>query len=130
MSSTSALSCTSLYCLALYCVVLYGSAEPCLILRPFLRLQARLQQALMQWQHPSAPLPPAMLAAAQPGSSTAAAPAAAAAGDRSKGNPAALLLRERAQQWREALRGAYVALRHGHCPVIYVCGQVGVVRHD
>jgi hypothetical protein len=70
-----------------------------------------------------------MLAAAQPSSSTAAAPAAAAV-DRSKGNPAALLLRERAQQWREALRGAYVALRHGHCPVVYVCGQVGVVLHD
>lgn len=98
-------------------------------------LQERLQQALMQWQHPAAPLPPALLAAQASGSTGAvaaaavtltagAAAAAAAAGDRSKGDAAAVLLRERAQQWREALRGAFVALRHGHCPLVYVCGQV------
>jgi hypothetical protein len=95
-------------------------------------LQERLQQALMQWQHPAAPLPPALLAAQASGSTgavTAAATAAAAgpaaaAADRSKGDAAALLLRERAQQWREALRGAYIAMRHGHCPLVYICGQV------
>lgn len=99
-------------------------------------LQERLQQVLMQWQHPAAPLPPALLAAQSSGSTgavaaaaavalVAGAAAAAVAGDRSKADGAAVLLRERAQQWREALRGAYVALRHGHCPLVYVCGQVG-----
>lgn len=80
----------------------------------------------MQWQHPAAPLPPALLAAQANGSTgaVAAAATAAAAADRSKGDAAALLLRERGQQWREALRGAYIAMRHGHCPLVYICGQV------
>jgi alkanesulfonate monooxygenase SsuD/methylene tetrahydromethanopterin reductase-like flavin-dependent oxidoreductase (luciferase family) len=92
--------------------------------------QERLQQALLQWQHPAGPLPPSLLAA-QGSASTGAAAAAAAgaglaagAGDKARGDAALLLLRERVQQWREALRGAHAALRHGHCPVLYVCGQV------
>lgn len=100
-----------------------------LVVRAFPRpyLQERLQQALMQWQHPAAPLPPALLAAQASGSAgavAAAAGAAAAGGDRGRVDAAAVLLRERAQQWREALRGAYLALRHGHCPLVYLCGQV------
>lgn len=74
----------------------------------------------MQWQHPASALPPALLVPQATTTSSSAAAAAAAAAD-----PAALLLHERAQHWREALRSAYISLRHGHCPVVYICGQVG-----
>jgi hypothetical protein len=94
--------------------------------------QERLQHALVQWQYPSAPLPHALLAAQSSTAAAAAAAAAtggpataAAAAERSRSDPAALLLQERVQQWREALRAAYLALRHGFCPAVYICGQVG-----
>jgi len=77
----------------------------------------------MQWQHPASALPPALLAPQVTTTSSSAAAAVAAA--TAAADPAALLLRERAQHWREALRSAYISLRHGHCPVVYICGQVG-----
>lgn len=97
-----------------------------------------MQHALMQWQHPAAPLSPALLAAlsssAHGSSNTAAAlpsssvgtAGAAAAGERGglRSDPVSLLLRERVQRWREALRAGYIALRHGHCPILYIGGQV------
>jgi hypothetical protein len=86
----------------------------------------------MQWQHPATPLPPALMAAQGGGASAAAAIAAAAAAGLvlpeqragSGSSAAAAILQGRVQAWRDALRAAYVAVRHGHCPVLYVCGQV------
>lgn len=77
-----------------------------------LGLQERLARALMQYQHPSAAMSRSMLAALRAGPD--------------KEGPASLAAR--VHRWREALRSAYTALRHGHCPVLYVVGQVSGTR--
>ncbi|WIA38938.1 hypothetical protein OEZ86_005091 [Tetradesmus obliquus] len=65
--------------------------------------QERLCRALLQHQHPAAQLSAASLAALRSGEDS--------------------ILAARVSAWREALRGAYSSLRHGHCPVLYVSGQ-------
>lgn len=67
-------------------------------------VQERLCRALLQHQHPAAQLSAASLAALRSGEDS--------------------ILAARVSAWREALRGAYSSLRHGHCPVLYVSGQV------
>jgi hypothetical protein len=67
-------------------------------------MQERLCRALLQHQHPAAPLSAAGIAALRG----------------SEDN----ILAARVSTWRESLRSAYSSLRHGHCPVLYICGQV------
>jgi hypothetical protein len=71
-------------------------------------LQERLCRALLQYQHPPTQLSSASMAALR------------AAEDGS--------LAARVGTWREALRSAYSSLRHGHCPALYISGQVGAAE--
>jgi hypothetical protein len=71
---------------------------------PCRSLQERLCCALLQYQHPPAQLSSASMAALRAGEDGS--------------------LAARVSTWRDALRSAYSSLRHGHCPVLYISGQV------
>eukprot|EP00877_Chromochloris_zofingiensis_P002255 jgi/Chrzof1/1202/Cz01g44160.t1 len=70
-------------------------------------MQERLQQALLQWQHPAQRYSPDMLQLLQ-----------------NKAQVAVDSLNARVQQWQDSFNALFNCLRHGHCPVVYVVSQL------